>query len=478
MEQSVLTVNDLVSTQSLGTRVLAGAAGLERQVLWAHSCELNDPARWLGPHELLMTVGLCVPHGAKEQSTFIQRLNESGLAGVALGDHPSLPPLTQELLDEADRLGFPVLLTNEETPFAAIGRTVAAATATTQTLQVLKLSKLYQLSTYAHADPERLMDDLQALFRSRLTVLDTQTGLTIIQGPPLPTLTSTARQRSYTLPGERGVKLVVAEFPGEEVSSFLLIHILQVVDVAVSQLLTTIRERADRSKVMLEAILEGRIPENIDDVLKPNAMAEGYKLIAIKTEDGPKTARAVSIAALPVLAGTGRHSYFLMVPEPALPDIRKLLEDLGIRAAASSTYLDIRDAKVAAEEAHKVLSSGGTNDNWVDFTGVPVSLLARSRKEADSIVRQVLGSLADLDPKTTALRETLFSFLKNDRRWNETAAELGIHRQTLSYRLAKIKETTGRDTSTSADFAALWLAYQAWLSYPPSAAQQRPALRR
>lgn len=469
MEKSVLTVSDLVGTQSLGTRVLAGASGLERQVLWAHSCELNDPARWLGPHELLMTVGLCVPHSAEEQSHFIRRLDEAGLAGVALGDHPSLPPLTQELLDEADKLGFPVLLTNEETPFAAIGRTVAAATATTQTLQVLKLSKLYQLSTYAHADPIRLMDDLQVLFRARLTVRDAQTGLTIVQGPPLPALTSTARERSYTLPGERGVKLIVDEFPGEEISSFLLIHILQVVDVAVSQMLTTIRERAERCRIMLESILEGHLPENLDDVLKPSVMAGGYKVVALKTDEGPKAARAISIAALPVLTGAGRHSFFLMVPEPALSDTRKLLEELGIRAAASSTYLDVRDAKVAAEEAYKVLSSGGANDNWLDFSGVPVSLLARSRKEAAGIVQQVLGELAALDPKTTALRETLFSFLENDRRWNETAAELGIHRQTLSYRLAKIKETTGRDTSSSADFAALWLAYQAWLSYSPAA---------
>lgn len=469
MEQSVLTVNDLVSTQSLGTRVLAGAKGLERQVLWAHSCELNDPGRWLGPHELLMTVGLCVPRGAEEQGAFVRKLDEAGLAGVALGDHPSLPPLTQELLDEADRLGFPVLLTNEETPFAAIGRTVAAATATTQTLQVLKLSKLYQLSTYAHADPKRLIEDLQVLFRSRLTVLDTQTGLTIIEGPPLPTLTSAARERFYALPGEHGVKLKVGEFPGEEMSSFLLIHILQVVDVAVSQLLNAIRDRTERSRNMIEALLEGRVPEHLEDVLKPGAMAGGYKIVAIRTDYGPKAARAVSIAGLPVLAGTGRNSFFLMVPEPALQDARKVLEDLGIRAAASSIYLDIRDAKVASEEAHKVLSSGAANDHWLDFSGVPVSLLARSRREAAAIVQQVLGELAALDPKATSLRETLFSFLANDRRWNETAAELGIHRQTLSYRLAKIKETTGRDTSSSGDFAAFWLAYQAWLSYPPTA---------
>lgn len=468
MDQSVLTVDDLVSTQSLGTRVLAGANGLERQVLWAHSCELSDPDRWLGPHELLMTVGLCVPREAEEQVAFIRKLDEAGLAGVALGDHPSLPPVTQELLDEADRRAFPVLLTNEETPFAALGRTVAAATASTQTLQVLKLSKLYQLSTYAHADPKRLMDDLQALFRAGLSVLDTQTGLTILEGPILSTMSPKARERSYSLPGDAKVKLRVTEFPGEEISSFLLIHLLQVIDVAVSQLLSSIRERAERSAHALEALLEGRIPDNLDALLRPGAFAGGYQMVAIATDQGPKAARAVSIGRMPVLAGPGRNSFILLMPERIRTDVRQVLEGLGIRAAASSTYIDLRDAKFAAEEAHKVLSSGGANHQWLDFAGVPISLLTRSRKEAAAIVQQVLGDLAEPDAKTSALRETLFTFLANDRRWNETAAELGIHRQTLSYRLAKIKDVTGRDISSSADLSAFWLAYQAWASYLPA----------
>lgn len=469
MTQSNLTVRDLVSTQSLGTRLLAGSEGLDRQVLWAHSCELDNPGRWLGPHELLMTVGLCVPSEPDDQKEFVRRLDEAGLAGVALGDHPSLPAISQDFLDEANRLNFPVLLTNPETPFAAIGRTVAAATATTQTLQVLKLSKLYQLSTYAHADPERLMDGLQTLFRAGLSVVDTQTGMTIIRGPAVPSLPATALERTYDLPGETEVKVKVVEFPEEEISSFLLIHVLQVIDVALSQRLGAIRERSERSERMLAAVLEGRIPESLEDVVGQNGLAHGYQIVAVGKEDGAKAARALSIAAAPVLAGPSRDSFLLLVTEAGRTDVRSILDDQKIRAAASSAYLDLRDARIAAEEALKVLLYAASNQQWLDFSSFPVSLLARSRKEAIAIVQQVLGDLAGPDPKMTMLRETLFAFLANDRRWNETAAELGIHRQSLSYRLAKIKEATGRDLSSSADLSAFWLAYQAWNSYPRDA---------
>lgn len=105
----MLTVGDLVTMPTLGQRLLAGSEGLNRPVLWARSCELPDPWRWLGPDELLMTVGLCVPEHAEAQVQFIRRLAESSLAGVTIGDDDPALTLSLEMLNEADRLGFPVL---------------------------------------------------------------------------------------------------------------------------------------------------------------------------------------------------------------------------------------------------------------------------------------------------------------------------------------------------------------------------------
>ncbi|WP_366939634.1 hypothetical protein, partial [Nocardioides sp.] len=39
--------------EQLGCTVIAGADGGRRRVVWAHSCELDDPWNWVGADELL-----------------------------------------------------------------------------------------------------------------------------------------------------------------------------------------------------------------------------------------------------------------------------------------------------------------------------------------------------------------------------------------------------------------------------------------
>ncbi len=64
-----ITVRELASIPNLWTRVFAGESGLDRQVSWAHVCELPDPTEYLADGELLMTVGYTVPEGPPRRPT-------------------------------------------------------------------------------------------------------------------------------------------------------------------------------------------------------------------------------------------------------------------------------------------------------------------------------------------------------------------------------------------------------------------------
>lgn len=55
------TLRELLALPALRSRLVSGAAGLDRPVRWAHVCELPDPTEWLGEGDLLMSTGLGIP---------------------------------------------------------------------------------------------------------------------------------------------------------------------------------------------------------------------------------------------------------------------------------------------------------------------------------------------------------------------------------------------------------------------------------
>jgi purine catabolism regulator len=462
---SVMLVEDLVSTASLGIEVLAGGGGLGREVLWAHSCEMQAPEQWLGPHELLMTVGLCVPANPDEQRGFIRRLDDAGLAGLMIGDHDVAPPVSEAMLTEAERRDFPLLLAATETPYAVVSRHVAAATSSSQILQVLKLSKLYQVAANADDDFAGLMAGLGALLRADLRVVDSATGITVLEtGRAQQGARASARRvRSYPLRGRHAAELILVEYPGEPVESFILVHLMKVLEVTIDRVLGAADARAQRSAQALAGLLAGTPPDEAERILG-DSLAGGYQVAAF-AESAERIARGVALRELPVLVGAGRTSHLALIPLSQVAQIRELAEASEARFGVSSVFIDHRDVRSAAEEAARVLTAAQFSGRaWTEFEGTTIAVLSRSNREAEEIIGGVLGPLAEGSDGARKLRESLFAYLRHDRHWQRAADELGIHRQTLSYRLNRIEQETGLSVTRSADIAAFWVAYQAWES--------------
>ncbi|HEX2246167.1 MAG TPA: PucR family transcriptional regulator ligand-binding domain-containing protein, partial [Arthrobacter sp.] len=247
-----MTVADLIDNPSLDSRLLSGGSGLDRTVLWAHSCEMPHPERWLGPHELLMTIGLCIPQDAQAQREFIAGLDEAGLAGIAVGEHGLAPRLTNAMLAESDARGFPILATHPDTPFAAIGRTVAAANADNQTMGVLLLAKLYQIAGQRDAASRRSGADLGDLFGTSLTVFDEATGCILVgEGLLAPSVS-----RAHSLRTHRPSRFFVEE--DSALDGFALMHLAQVLAVDVNTIIQEAMERIGEGAAALELALSGR----------------------------------------------------------------------------------------------------------------------------------------------------------------------------------------------------------------------------
>lgn len=262
MTDDALTIRDLVATASLDTEVLAGEGGLWRGVLWAHSCELPNPWRWLGPNELLMTVGLCVPESADAQIEFVRGLADAGLAGLMLGRHETCPTISDAMLAEADRLDFPVLATASEIPFAAVSRHIAAASSTRQTMEVLVLAKLYNIAADSSENLETFTATVANLLRIGIRVTDDLTGRALVDQPaPFSAgagdQAKGARSYEYPLRASEPVTLTIIEPADEDFSSLVLVHLMKLLEVNANRVYARVRYTEQRRALLFEGLLRG-----------------------------------------------------------------------------------------------------------------------------------------------------------------------------------------------------------------------------
>ncbi len=122
--------------------VVAGRAGLDRAVRWAHVSELADIAGMLRGGELILTTGVALPDDEADLAAYVADLDNVGVAGlvVELGRRyaTTLPPA---LVRAAEGRGLPLVALGRETRFVAITEAVHARVVDSQ-LDELRASEL------------------------------------------------------------------------------------------------------------------------------------------------------------------------------------------------------------------------------------------------------------------------------------------------------------------------------------------------
>jgi DNA-binding PucR family transcriptional regulator len=93
------------------------------------------------------------------------------------------------------------------------------------------------------------------------------------------------------------------------------------------------------------------------------------------------------------------------------------------------------------------------NDPAVLAAGRPGRLVlsATSNQEAQRYANETLGSLPTSEDGRAVLLRTLAVFFQSSRSIRQCAKALGVHENTIRYRLGRIRELTGRDVASNAD---------------------------
>jgi hypothetical protein len=503
---------DVVLTGSgLGVRQVAGPVE-DRQVAMVHTSEWEDPSQYLLGGELLLTAGRHLGTEPAELDAYVERLVAAGVAALGFGLAPVHDEVPPDLVTACDRHGLPLLRVPPQTPFVAISRVVHLAMAETRSRELRRMSRAQSDLATAAARPdavEAVLRQLAAHLGAWAALLDGD-GHELVGCGPRPAdgdrerLLVRARERGRARSGGGRVPEAAVEHLGD---AQLILHTVPGADSGALQLAlvtTGHQSSVDRSVAgmgvlllslltgprhalgadvptagaLLRALL-GAGPAELAALLHPSTDASPPRWLVVAGRrtavraDGSASSTPVHLAALGTALGTAylevdHDSLHAVIPvhgsgqgaEKDFPDAVRLGWTLGVSAPADTA--DLRAGAAQAERALQRALSVGRPTARHARTQTGVHSLVDS-EEAGAQARHLLGPvLAAGPPGADALLGTLHGWLAAHGSWDRAATALGVHRNTVRQRIARVATLLDADLDDPETRMELWFALR-WL---------------
>jgi purine catabolism regulator len=491
-----LTVRELTEVPFLRTRLFAGASGAENRIAWAHSVEMPHPWEWLETGDLLMTVGLGVPKEPDAQVRFVESLAGVGISGIALGEGMLAPPLSDEMVAAADRLALPLLWTALEVPFIQIARTVAAASRGPEHLRLVKTVRIYdslRAAAIRSSSPAELLEALGREIDCDLSVCTNDAGRSVfpdarVLAPDVvEAFLAVTAARSNGMPGilrvpvkertalvvpvpaQRPVSLLALPRGSEFPPYAILQHVATVAALEVERLLARREESRRFGSETLAHLLEGRLSAvSAAPHLEAHGLGAGpYVMVISHRLDDPSGWAHHPLAERGVPNMLRRSGDLLYCLIPAGDDtVAEVLDVFDVESASvgvSDPFSLLETLPNAVHEARWALDTARAEGRPSARYGERL-LVGGPRwvGEARDLIDRVLGPVIEYDrERSTDLVNSLTVFLRCNRSWQQAAAELFVHKQTLVYRMRRVEELTGRKLGDTEAIAELWPAIRA-----------------
>ncbi|MFI9549330.1 PucR family transcriptional regulator [Streptomyces sp. NPDC052016] len=518
------TLSSLVHHSALKLTVRAGEDRLDVPVRWAHVSELADPVPYMEGGELLLTTALKLDAEDPEaMRRYVKRLAGAGVVGLGFGVGVNYEDVPKALVDAAEQESLPLLEVPRRTPFLAISKAVSAAIAADQYRAVTAgFAAQRELTKQALTDgPEGLLAALAAQVDGWAALYDAS-GAVVAAAPEwagrrAARLTAEVeRLRDRAAPASA----VVGGPEHSDHDDRVELHSLgtgrrpraalavgtaaalgtaerYAVHSAVALLtLTTERSRslhAAEQRVgaaVLRMLLAGE-PDHARAVagdLYGGLLDAPFRVIVAESAD-PLGGLAETVETAAARAGEA----VLVVPEGG-ERLVAVAADGGAAVGACGQYAAAMENARASGSARE----GGDEDELVVGLSAPSGPIAaaaayKQAEQALSVARRrgrvlveheqlaagsVLPLLADdavkafADGLLRALHEhdatgrgdlvaSLRAWLSRHGQWDAAAADLGVHRHTLRYRMRRVEEILGRSLDDPDVRMELWLALKA-----------------
>lgn len=500
-----LWLTDLLADPSLGATMVAGHAGVDRHgpIRWAHISELADPTPWLEGGELLLTTALGLKDRPDGQRDFVRRLADAGVVAVGFAMGVSLPDVPDAMVAACDEHELPLFTVPYEIPFIAVTRRVAHHVFEEHYETLRRAVDLHRqvLSTVVAEDGiEGVLATVgRVMPTSALIVLDFAGGEVARWDPSgiadglaarrLREVMPQHRSRGELRVGDRAIrsaKILRGNHTEAIVAAVTTEPLLEHEELLFEQGVAGVSLELARHRSVRDAN-RARVDELLDEIMSGRADSSfvaralrrlgldpdtGFRVLAVRrppdvTDHTLCTVIEDALVPLsPPLVGHLDGVIHAIVPGDggAAELIAKAIQRhgwTGIRLGRSRTKTDLDALRAAVREATVALQLEG-DDLICDVEALGMSgLLAGIRDDlgASDFVTQVLGEVVDHDVRESSqLVATLRAYLAHGCRPGPAADELCIHRHTLTYRLERVRDLTGRDPRSGAHLVEFGLA--------------------
>jgi purine catabolism regulator len=506
----MFSVRALLSHAGLDLSLLAGSEHADRPARWAHVIELLDPSPWLSGREIVLTTGLSLPpDDPAVLHRYVQCLTEADVAGLGFGvslTHDRVPPA---LLAAAEEHGMPVFSVPLPTPFIAITEVVARHFALEQQETVQRTLQTHHRITRlaVRSGITGIVEGLAGALEGWALLLDNEGGVLVATpadaSERVSDVTRELSGRSSTdgvfaisssvrgggsmtiLPfgptGMPGGHLAVGKgsafTPYDRLVTSHAISLISIGMQPPAALLTA--ERGLRAVALAAICGDGPLPaardalmhlgfpdaSPVSAVVLPahNDLAALFELVegVLTTQQRPFALGEHGEDALVVLlaAVDAEQAVRLLCKELRRQQHRAVHAGVGEPAAYDGIRSSVRQAGMASEIAR---TERRDVKFFRDIPAHGLLLASQSQAALEEISASVLAGLREHDSGNRGdLLRSLEVFLRNDGRLDPAARELGVHRNTLRYRMQRIEEVTGLSLSSFSDRVQLWLALKA-----------------
>lgn len=490
-----LWLDDLLRDPGLGLELVAGHAGSSSRgpIRWAHISDTPDPTPWLEGGEVLLTTGLGVKDSVELQRRLIAGLAARGCTAVGFGVGVILDEVPPGMLAAADEHHLPLFTVPYEVPFIAVTRRVAHATFEEHYATLKGAVDLHRrilaavvggagvagvLDVAARQLPEHTLVAFD-VFGQVLARRDGRQVLSDLDVADLWEFVAPAshlRDRVETEWKEQHVTSHVVRL-GDQIDAVLAVvsggPLLEHEQLLVEQALAglslelarglSVREaRRGRVDELLEEVATGHVSKDLlaRQLSRLGAPAGAYRVLCL-TNRGPVPQRSLAALIEDLLAvrttpllGRLDGATYAMVPadtdqaEAIATALRERAWD-GVILGRSRAHTEPDGLRSALREAWLAASSPAARPATVnDVTNLGVvGLLAGIPDDAstDHFVQQVLGPVLNHERDDSPLLASLRAYLAHGCRPGPAADQLQVHRHTLTYRLDRIRDLTGRD---------------------------------